>query len=220
MSGTTWLQTTLPIRLLPTPAQAALLRAHGREYISTINVLMAAIESGVVPDDGKDTTTADFTAALPSAVKNQTLRDARSVWKRALTLGRVPVLRRPVCQWNNQNWRIERAPDGNGDVLLIPVHQNGQVERIAIRCMTGALANLPAGSTPGVLRITRKRGKWIADVAYTLPRCAECSSGCGRDGRRPGHQGARRHPRRRPGHALPGQRRDAKCPPPAVLCPA
>lgn len=30
------------------------------------------------------TCTKDFTAALPRAVKNQALRDARSVWKRSL----------------------------------------------------------------------------------------------------------------------------------------
>jgi IS605 OrfB family transposase len=164
----TRLQTTLPLRLHPTPEQVRLLRAHAQEYISTVNVMVAAIDSGVLPNDGNETTTADFTAALPSAVKNQALRDARSVWKRSLVLGRVPVLRRPVCQWNNQNWRVAQAPSGDEDRLLIPVSQAGQVGRIAIRC-AGALADLPPGSTPGLLRITRKRGKWIADVAYTLP---------------------------------------------------
>jgi IS605 OrfB family transposase len=163
MSDTVPLQTTIPIRLLPTLVQAALLRAHGSEYIGTINVLVAAIDSGVLPDVGT-ATTADFTAALPSAVKNQALRDARSVWKRALELGRTPVLRRPVCQWNNQNWRLERRAEG--DLLVIPVYQHGRVGQIAIRC---AGTSPPAGSTPGLLRITRKRNKWIADVTYTLP---------------------------------------------------
>jgi putative transposase len=173
MSDTAPLQTTVPIRLLPTLAQAALLRAHAQEYIGTINVLVAAIDSGVLPDEGKETTTADFTAALPSAVKNQALRDARSVWKRALALGRVPVLRRPVCQWNNQNWRLE------GATLVVPVHQNGQVNRITIRCAgTPPPTDLPPGGrTPGLLRITRKRNKWIAYVAYTPPDPVPAASG-------------------------------------------
>ena len=62
----------------------------------------------MLPDGGQGASTKDFTAALPSAVKNQALRDARSVWKRSFELGRIPVLRKPICQWNNQNWRIER----------------------------------------------------------------------------------------------------------------
>jgi IS605 OrfB family transposase len=80
-------------------------------------------------------------------------------------LGIIPVLRRPICQWNNQNWRIE------GDTLLIPVCQNGQVRQISIRCS----GSEPLGS-PGVLRIKRKRGKWVADVAYTLPETEPTTS--------------------------------------------
>lgn len=149
------LKSTVPVRLSPTPEQAAILRAHGQEYIGTVNVLVLALDSDVLPEDAS---TKDFTAALPSAVKNQALRDARSVWKRSFELGISPVLRKPICQWNNQNWRIE------GDTLVVPVCQNGQVGQIAIRC--GGVK--PLGK-PGILRITRKRGKWVADIAYTLP---------------------------------------------------
>ena len=97
------MQTTVPVRLYPTPDQAATLRAHCQEYIGTVNVLVAALDSDVLPDGGTGASTKDVTAALPSAVKNQVLRDARSVWKRSLALGVLPVLRKPICQWNNQN---------------------------------------------------------------------------------------------------------------------
>lgn len=152
------MKTTGQVRLYPTPEQVALLRAHCQEYVSTINVLVQALDSDALPEGGKDTSTKDFTAALPSAVKNQALRDARSVWKRSFELGRVPMLRKPICQWNNQNWRIE------GNSLIIPVCTGGQVGQIAIRCSTFT----PLG-TPALLRISRKRGKWIADIALTLP---------------------------------------------------
>jgi putative transposase len=151
-------KTTVQVRLYPTPEQATLSRAHCQEYISTINVLVQALDSDVLPDGGNGMSTKDFTAALPSAVKNQALRDARSVWNRSLALGIIPVLRKPICQWNNQNWRME------GDRLLVPVSQNGRVEQIAIRCAVIAL-----DGKPGILRIKRKRGRWIADVALTLP---------------------------------------------------
>jgi hypothetical protein len=84
-------------------------------------VLVQALESDVLPEGGEGASTKDFTATLPSAVKNQALRDARSVWKRSFELGVIPILHKPVCQWNHQNWRIE------GEALLVPVCQNGQV---------------------------------------------------------------------------------------------
>ena len=155
------LKTTVQVRLYPTPEQATFMRAHCQEYISTINVLVQALDSDVLPNAGRDTSTKDFTAALPSAVKNQALRDARSVWKRSFALGRISLLRKPICQWNNQNWRME------GNTLLVPVVIDGKVQQIAIRCAGG-----PLDGMPGLLRIMRKRGKWIADIALTLPKPA------------------------------------------------
>ena len=152
------LTTTVSVRLYPIPEQAAILHAHCQEYISTINVLVQALDSDVLPEGGQGASTKDFTAALPSAIKNQALRDARSVWKRSFELGIIPVLRKPICQWNNQNWRIE------GGILIIPVFQDRQVRQIAVRC-----SSIEPLGKPGVLRIKRKRGKWVADVAYTLP---------------------------------------------------
>ncbi len=152
------MKTTVQVRLYPTPEQAANLRAHCQEYISTINVLVAALDSEVLPDGGQGISTKDFIAVLPSAVKNQALRDARSIWKRSFVLGVLPVLRKPICQWNNQNWRMA------GETLVVPVSQGGKVQQISIRCAP----RTPEG-TPGLLRIKRKRGKWVAEVASTLP---------------------------------------------------
>jgi IS605 OrfB family transposase len=122
-------------------------------------VLVQARDSDVLPQDAS---TKDVTATLPSAVKNQALRDARSVWKRSFELGVIPVLRKPIGQWNNQNWRITSSTEG--ETLMIPVCQDGKVGQTAMRCSSVA----PLGK-PGTLRIKRKRGKWVAEVAYTLP---------------------------------------------------
>jgi putative transposase len=73
-------------------------------------------------------------------------------------LGVIPIQHKPICQWNNQNWRIA------GDRLILPVCQGGNIQQISIRC-----APLTQEGMPGLLRIKRKRGKWIAEVAYTLP---------------------------------------------------
>jgi IS605 OrfB family transposase len=148
------MQNTVQVRLYPTAEQACLLIAHSQEYIQTVNVLARAEDAGMLEDG---LSTKDFTAPLPSAVKNQALRDAQSVCKRARELGRLPVLKKPLCQWNNQNWHLE------GGVLTVPVSIEGKTQQLAIRCADGELEGVQ-----GILRIKKKRGKWIADATLTL----------------------------------------------------
>lgn len=147
-------KTTLQMRLYPTTEQSSLLMAHGLEYISTVNVLVAAFDSDVLT--GK-VSTKDFSAYLPSAVKNQALRDAQSVFKRSLELDCIPVLKKPMCQWNNQNWRV-----ANG-MLILPICRAGKTQQVRIRC-----ADMAIEGKAGILRIKKKRGKWIADIALTV----------------------------------------------------
>lgn len=148
-------KTTIPVRLYPTPEQGRLLMAHCLEYISTVNVLAAALDADMLPEQ---VSTKDFRANLPSAVKNQALRDTRSVFNRSLDLDCLPVLKKPFCQWNNQNWRIEQG------MLILPVCRDGKTQQERIRC-----ADVTMEGKPGVLRIKKKRGKWIADITGTLP---------------------------------------------------
>lgn len=149
-------QNTVQVRLYPTPDQAMLLMAHAQEYISTVNVLVQAFDAGMIEEGFS---TKDFTAMLPSACKNQVLRDAKSVSAKALKIGRIPILKKPICQWNNQNWQME-----SGQVTL-PVSLDGKTQQIRIACVEGELVG-----EPGILRIKKKRGKWIADVTMTLPQ--------------------------------------------------
>src|SRR5258708_34755795 len=98
-----------------------------------------------------------FAFPRPRAVKNQVLRDATSVFKRSLALGRIPILKKPMVQWNNQNWHMEQG------ILTLPVFLGGKTQQIEIRCAEGELEG-----EKGILRIKKKRGKWIADVTMTL----------------------------------------------------
>jgi putative transposase len=102
--------------------------------------------------------TKDFSARLSSAVKNQALRDAHSVFKRSFELGCIPILKKPICQWNNQNWRIE-----NGMLILPLRHADGKTQQVRIPC-----ASVMVEGKAGILRIKKKRGKWIADIALTV----------------------------------------------------
>jgi putative transposase len=154
---------TSQVRLYPTPEQGRLLMAHCQAYISTINVLASALDADVIPTDDPFSTK-DFVAALPSCVKNQALRDARSVFKRSLALDNLPVLKKPICQWNNQNWQIDHGR------LTLPVCLDGKIQQIEIAC-----ADVELSGRPGILRIKKKRGKWIADVTMTQAKPAPVS---------------------------------------------
>lgn len=146
-------KTTIQVRLYPTPEQGRSLMAHCMEYISTVNVLASAFDADLLPEK---VSTKDFRASLPSAVKNQALRDARSVFKRSLDLDCLPVLKKPLCQWNNQNWHMEHG------MLILPVCRDGKTQQEHIRC-----ADICLSGKPGILRVKKKRGKWIADIALT-----------------------------------------------------
>jgi putative transposase len=156
------LTTTVPIRLHPTPEQARLLMTHCTEYISTVNVLVQAQEMEILPEK---VSTKDFTANLPSAVKNQALRDAQSVYQKSFELGVIPVLKRPICQWNNQNWQMTDC------VLTLPMWVNGKCRQVEISCH-----GLVYTGKPGMLRIKKKRGKWIADITLSLEEPAPVES--------------------------------------------
>ena len=149
-------QNTVQVRLYPTPEQATLLMDQAQEYIQTVNVLVQAWDAGMIEDGFS---TKDVTAALPSACKNQVLRDAKSVYTKACKIGRLPVLKKPLCQWNNQNWQMQ-----SGQIIL-PVLLHGKTQQIMLKCVEGELVG-----TEGILRIKKKRGKWIADITLTLPR--------------------------------------------------
>jgi putative transposase len=150
------LQTTLQIRLHPTSEQSRLLMAHCMEYISTVNALVSALDTGILPEKAS---TKDFVASLPSAVKNQALRDAHSVFKRSLELGTLPVLKKPIAQWNNQNWHL------SGSMLTLPMCVDGKTQQVHLSCEGIVYAGIP-----GILRLKKKRGKWVADLTLTIEK--------------------------------------------------
>jgi IS605 OrfB family transposase len=136
--------------------------AHCNEYIETVNVLVSALDADMLHEGFS---TKDFTVSLPSAVKNQALRDAHSVFKRALALGTLPVLKKPICQWNNQNWQL------TSDTLTIPLWVSGKVCSVEIACY-----GMVYVGKPGILRLKKKRNKWIAEIAFTLPEVLQVQS--------------------------------------------
>jgi len=164
------LQITVKIKLQPTKEQADHLKTITAEYICLVNQIVV---NYVEADMNLKYSSKDVNANLPSAVKNQAIQDAKSVfarYKKAVhTNGKlkpedqkqikVPVLKKPVAIWNNQNYSLK------GNILSFPVIVDGKSKRIKVQAiLTGYQRERLTGKL-GSLRITQKSGKYIAQIA-------------------------------------------------------
>ena len=119
---------TTSLKLELNSEEEAVLRAEMEKYIACVNSLVTLHLSGV---SIQKFSSKDVVAELPAAVKNQAIRDAKSVlrryakkqWKveqkrawfaeqgktpkRPIRDAKVPILRRPVLFVNNQNFKID-----------------------------------------------------------------------------------------------------------------
>jgi putative transposase len=149
---------TVKIKLLPTIEQEKLLISISKTYIKTVNETVSKMV------DAKKVlklTSKDVNAPMPSAIKNQAIRDAKSVYRKSKKLGVVPVLKKPVCLWNNQNYRIKE------NALEFPVLIGNKSKRIKVKAIFNDYQRvlIEDAAKLGMLRITRKSGKWIAQIA-------------------------------------------------------
>ncbi|HDR6893683.1 TPA: transposase, partial [Bacillus thuringiensis] len=98
---------TVKVKLLPTKERIMLLEQSSHEYIKVINALVSEM---VEAKKSTKKSTKDIEANIPSAVKNQAIKDAKSVFSTKVKKSKykiVPILKRPVCVWNNQNYSFD-----------------------------------------------------------------------------------------------------------------
>ncbi|QDQ00753.1 IS200/IS605 family element transposase accessory protein TnpB [Lysinibacillus fusiformis] len=155
---------TVKVKLLPTNQQASILNAMGKEYISTINMLIAEM---VAEKKSTKKTTKDVSVTLPSAVKNQAIKDAKSVFQKAKKskYTNIPVLKKPVCVWNNQNYSFDFTH------IHLPLMIDGKAKKMPIRALIVDKHNRNFDLLKhklGTLRITKKAEKWIAQISVTI----------------------------------------------------
>lgn len=153
------MEQTVKIKLLPTKEQEMYLTDISREYIKTINTL---VESMVLAKKSLKLSSKNIIVNMPSAVKNQAIRDAKSVYRRFKKLKKVPILKKPVCIWNNQNYKLK------GDYIEFPVLIDGKSKRISIKAIGTSYQEKLLKNKKGTLRITRKSNKWIAQICVTV----------------------------------------------------
>lgn len=157
------MEKTIQIKLVPSTEQNILLHDTMREYICAVNE--AAGWMYMFNEFGK-LSSRHLLQQLPSALKNQAIRDAKSVFSRYRKgiADRFPMLRKPVAIWNSQNYSFDNAR------IAFPVWKDGKSQKIAVTAMfthdhLTALENCKRGT----LRITRKSGKWIAQISVVIP---------------------------------------------------
>ena len=149
------------------------------EYIRTVNSLVSAAVNG---ESISKYTTANVEAAMPSALKNQCIRDAKSIVSKynkacrkfsaenrkngspiMLKEPTVPVLKRPCCYINNQNFKIQ------DNWISFPVLINGRSKRISVRTsMTEKQKLIFANAKLGTMRIVYKGRKIVAQIVYEI----------------------------------------------------
>ena len=134
---------TTSLKLELNSSDEHLLRAEMEKYIACVNSLVALHLSGT---SIQKFSSKDVVAELPAAVKNQAIRDAKSVlqryakkqWKvehkrawfaeqgktpkHPIRDAKVPILRRPVLFVNNQNFKI----DLNAKTVSFPLFRDGE----------------------------------------------------------------------------------------------
>ena len=176
------MQLSETIKLYMTKEQKSLVVMTMNEYINTVNSLVSAAANGT---SISKYTTADVKAGLPSALTNQCIRDARSIVSRYnkdcrkvsarnkkpanqksnITIKKpaVPVLKRPCCYVNNQNFKIK------DNCIEFPVLINGKSRRISVRTsMTDNQKSIFANAKHGTMRIVYKGSKIVAQIVYKV----------------------------------------------------
>ena len=174
------MQLSETIKLYPTKEQEALIQADTLEYISTVNSLVSNATNGT---NINKYTSSNVNANLPSALKNQCIRDAKSIVKKhykachkavlknrtltkrgsilKVTAPHLPILKKPCCYINNQNFKIKE------DTIEFPVMVNGKSKRLSIKTkMTEKQKTIFDSHKLGTMRIVVKNNILIAQIVY------------------------------------------------------
>lgn len=176
------MQISETVKIYPTEYQKTLITETMTEYIQTVNSLVSDAVSG---HSIVKITTADINANLPSALANQCIRDAKSVVKKHYKACRkavlknrslakcgsvirtkapnLPVLKKPCCYINNQNYKIK------DNCIEFPVMINGKSKRISVFVkLTDRQETLFSDAKLGTMRIVKKNRALVAQIVYEV----------------------------------------------------
>lgn len=155
---------TLKIKLKPSKNEVKMLKESSLAYIKTVNTLVSEM---VKTKTLTKKTTKHIQSPLNSAVKNQAIRDAKSIFRKVKKsdFKILPLLKKPVIIWNNQNFKVEN----NG--ISMPFFVDGQSKRVKLKAFlnTRDFEILHTAKKLGTLRVTQKGDKWVAQISLEMP---------------------------------------------------
>jgi len=163
------MQKTLLIKLLPNKKQLILINQTMNNYINTVNALSKEMHEA---NSSLKLSSKDVFADLPSALKNQCIRDAKSIYKKQKkgVTKTLAVLKKPQAVWNNQNYSFEEQS------LAFPVWLN-KSKKVSVKALiTDEQLYLLNTHKLGSLRITPKNGKLIAQIALEVAKAQNIST--------------------------------------------
>lgn len=145
---------TITVKLKPSVWQEKELHRMSTLYIHEANKLVEqAVANGAFPK----VTSKHISAHLPSAVKNELIRYARTKHKQ---YGNC-VFKRKTVSWNNQNFSVER------DSIRFPVMKDGKARKTSFRALIPSdTFNVLSTHKLGGIRIKKKQHRWIAQISY------------------------------------------------------
>jgi IS605 OrfB family transposase len=183
------MQLTETLKLKLSKTEYNILTSMMSDYISAVNSLVSLAISGT---SIQKYSSKDVDALLPSAVRAQVAQDARSIVKKHYkschktvlqnrkelkkpltkkhpktvlhTAPNLPIVKKPCCYWNNQNFKLYE----NG-ILSFPVWLNGKSTTLMIpTTLTERQKSILFNTKLGTMRIVFKNKKLVAQVVYEV----------------------------------------------------
>ena len=154
------MQITVQAKIVPNTQQFQLLNSTTKAYIQLVNQI---VSDYVTAERNLKYTSKSVQAELPSAVKNQAIQDAKSVFKKYRKNKKQSILKKPIAIWNNQNYNLK------DNILSFPVLIDGKSKRIEIPIILTDYQEKLLVNKFGSLRISQKSGKYIAQIAIQVP---------------------------------------------------
>ena len=159
---------TVRVKLEPFFPQKSFLQEMMSTYIELVNKL---VDDFIKAGKTLSMTSKHVVAQLPSAVKNQAIRDAKSIYKKFKKKHKKSILKKPICIWNNQNYKVL------DNAISIPVFVNGRRERVIVKALISDYQRKFLGCKLGALRIVKKGDKLYAEFSVEVPEKALRISG-------------------------------------------
>lgn len=185
------MQLSETVNIYPTEYQTTLITQTMTEYMDTVNRLVSDAVSG---HSIAKISTADVNANLPSALRNQCIRDARSIVKKhykychktvlknrslakcgsviRMKAPNLSIRKKSCCYINNQNYKMK------DNYIEFPVMVAGKSKRISVKTnMTARQKSLFSDVKFGTMRIVIKNRTLVAQIVYEVTEAELKSDG-------------------------------------------